>query len=300
MLHVTQEDLTNFEPKHPFFVGIDSDGCVFDSMELKHKECFCPQFINHFDLQAVSKYAREVWDFVNLYSKTRGLNRFLAVVRALDLISERKEVLDRNVHPVKLASLKDWIDRETKLGNPALEKEAEKTSNPELKQAFNWSTDVNDTVKKIVRNVPPFPLVQQSLQKLQGSADVIVVSQTPTEALEREWKENTIDQYVQLICGQEQGTKTEHIGLTAADKYETDHVLMIGDAPGDLKAAKTNNALFFPINPGAEEASWECFYGEAIDKFINGSFAGAYEANLIEKFESCLPENPLWLVSKKI
>jgi hypothetical protein len=33
-------------------------------------------FIKHFHLQAESKYAREVWDFVNLYSKTRGANRF--------------------------------------------------------------------------------------------------------------------------------------------------------------------------------------------------------------------------------
>ena len=29
-------------------------------------------FVKHHNLQAVSKYAREVWDFVNLYSKTRG------------------------------------------------------------------------------------------------------------------------------------------------------------------------------------------------------------------------------------
>ena len=78
--------LKDLKPAREFFIGIDSDGCVFDTMELKHKECFAPMFIKHFRLQTASKYAREVWDFVNLYSKSRGANRFPAVVRALNLL----------------------------------------------------------------------------------------------------------------------------------------------------------------------------------------------------------------------
>ena len=77
---MTPKDLlSKVEKRHDFFIGFDSDGCAFDSMELKHKECFCPCFIEHFHCQAISKYAREAWDFVNLYSKTRGCNRWLAV-----------------------------------------------------------------------------------------------------------------------------------------------------------------------------------------------------------------------------
>ena len=34
----------------PYLVCIDSDGCVFDTMEIKHKECFCPPYIKHFGL----------------------------------------------------------------------------------------------------------------------------------------------------------------------------------------------------------------------------------------------------------
>ena len=40
---VAAKPLADMQPHHPFFVGIDSDGCAFDSMEIKHKECFCPQ-----------------------------------------------------------------------------------------------------------------------------------------------------------------------------------------------------------------------------------------------------------------
>ena len=52
---------------------------------------------------------------------------------------------------------------------------------------------------------------------------------------------------------------------------------MIGDAPGDYQAAGREQALFFPINPGAEEASWRRFYEEGIDRFFAGTFAGDYQ-----------------------
>ena len=277
-----------------FFIGIDSDGCAFDSMEIKHKECFCPAFVKHFDLQAVSKYAREVWEFVNLYSKSRGCNRFLAVPRALDLLSKRKETKARGVSVPTLRGLHEWIERETKLGNPALIAEVKKNPDEDLKRCMDWSLEVNERIADLVKNIPPFPLVRESLQKIQDKADVIVVSQTPLEALAREWKEQDIDQYVRLIAGQELGTKSEHIDFAASGKYDTAKMLMIGDAPGDLKAAKDNNALFFPVNPGDEEGSWELFYNEAVDKFFDGSYAGEYEAKLIEKFNQYLPERATW------
>jgi phosphoglycolate phosphatase-like HAD superfamily hydrolase len=105
---------------------------------------------------------------------------------------------------------------------------------------------------------------------------VIVVSQTPLEALEREWEEHDIDQYVAAIAGQEMGTKSQHIKYAATGHYANDHILMIGDAPGDLKAARDNNAFFFPINPGHEEASWELFYKEGFQRFIEDTYGGDY------------------------
>ncbi len=76
------------------------------------------------------------------------------------------------------------------------------------------------------------------MEKMKGKADVLVVSATPQEALEREWAEQDIAKYVAAICGQEIGTKKEslekarHIG-----GYGEHRMLMIGDAPGDHKAA---------------------------------------------------------------
>ena len=290
----TVEALKGFEPTKQFFVGIDSDGCAFDSMEIKHKECFCPAFIKHFDMQAASKYAREGWEFINLYSKSRGCNRFNAITQVLDVLAARAEVQARKVVPPKLPGLQSWKERETKLGNPALEAELARNPDEDLKRAYAWSLEVNERIADTVKNVPPFPGVRESLQKIQASADAIVVSQTPSEALIREWDENDITSYVRFIAGQELGTKSEHIAFAAKGKYEPEKMLMIGDAPGDLKAARDNDALFFPVNPGHEEASWDRFLNEALDRFLGGTYAGAYETELIRDFDKYLPEAPPW------
>src|SRR5271163_1567206 len=188
------EVLREFKPARPFFIGIDSDGCVFDSMEIKHKECFTPMFIKHFHLQAVSKYARETWDFVNLYSKTRGANRFPALSRALNLLRTRPHVIARNVTVPDTKALDEWLARETKLGNATLAAEV-KNGNQALAQVKAWSDAVNACVEDIVHGVPPFPLVRESLEKMRQRADTMVISQTPTPALEREWAEHGIEKY---------------------------------------------------------------------------------------------------------
>jgi phosphoglycolate phosphatase-like HAD superfamily hydrolase len=285
--------LRDFKPSREFFVGIDSDGCIFDSMEIKHKECFTPMFIKHFELQAVSKYAREVWEFVNLYSKTRGANRFPALSRALNLLRRRPQVIARNVHVPDTRAVDEWISRETKLGNATLAAEV-RNGNQGLEQVKRWSDAVNAAIEDIVKGVPPFPLVQECLEKIRGKANAMCISQTPADALKREWAEHRIDPFVEMIAGQEMGTKTEHLKFAAAGKYASDKILMIGDAPGDYKAARGNGALFYPIIPGQEEASWKRLHEESLDRFFAGSYAGGYEASLVKEFDASLPENPSW------
>ena len=286
--------LEDLKPVKEFFIGIDSDGCVFDTMEIKQKECFCPNLINYFELQKISKYARETWEFVNLYSKTRGANRFKTLIKTFELLPQRPEVQARNAEFTDLSPVIQWVEKETKLGNPALEKYAAEANDPVIDLTLRWSKEVNKTVSNIVRNIPPFPFVKESLEKLKDKADAMVISQTPVEALEREWKEHDIEGYVRLIAGQEYGTKTEHLKYAAKNKYPDGKILMIGDAPGDFQAAKSNGVLFYPINPGHEDESWERFYKEALDKFFNGEYSGEYEDKLIKQFESYLPENPPW------
>lgn len=289
-----QSILQNLQPTKEFFIGIDSDGCAFDTMEIKQKECFCPNFIKYYELQKISKYARETWEFVNLYSKNRGVNRFLALTEAFRLLSERHEVIARGMQPPDMTEVIEWTKKETMLGNPGLKKYLETNNHPMLKLTYEWSLKVNKDIHELVYGMPPFPFVRESLQKMNEKADALVVSQTPVEALEREWKENDLDRYVRLIAGQEYGTKTEHLALAAKGKYPDDKILMIGDAPGDQKAARSNGVLFFPINPGHEEDSWERFFSEGLSKFFSGGYKGSYEDTLIKEFEKYLPGEPSW------
>ena len=288
------QKLRNLQPEKEYLIGFDSDGSVFDSMEIKQQECFCPAFINVYNLQSVAKIAREVWGFVNLYSKTRGINRFQAVLRATELLRNRKELTVRGVLCPDTDGLRAWTERETKLSEASLSLEVQKKSHPHLQQALNWSREVSIAIKKIVRNVPPYPMVPEILSKAAGKADLMVVSQTPSADLEREWVENDIAKYVRLIAGQERGTKSEQLGLASAGKYDKNKILMIGDAPGDLAAARANGALFYPIIPGAEERSWERFLGEGLTRFFTGEFSGDFSNNLLTDFDAALPENAPW------
>ena len=279
-------------PQHGFLIAIDSDGCVFDTMELKHKECFIPEFIRHYELQAVSKYARECWEFTNLYSKTRGANRFSTLIESLRLLSQRPEVISRHVSIELPQPVVAWLAAETKLSNPSLEARVASTGDPELIRALEWSKGVNKAIAAMVRGVPPFPYVREVLRKVHGVADLIVCSATPREALKAEWREHELDLYVVEICGQEVGTKSEV--LTVSNKYDPQKTLMVGDAPGDHSAARANNCLFFPIVPGEEEKSWKRLHDEGVDRFLSGQFAGEYQQRLLDAFETSLPETPMW------
>ena len=286
--------LEELEPVKNFFIGIDSDGCTFDTMEIKHKKCFCPVLIDQFDLHPISEYVRETWEFVNLYSRFRGTNRFSGFVHTFDLLAERKEYIVSKVKLPELKRIRNWVSSESRLGNPSLKKVAEESNNTELAMLYEWSFKVNESISKIVRNVPPFPYVKKSLEKINKYADAIVISSANQESLNREWSENDIDQYVRFIAGQEIGNKNNCFKQASAGKYSPGKMLMIGDAPGDLRAARANNALFFPIVPGKEADSWEYLYTLGLDRFLEGTYSGQFEEKLITDFFDHLPEQPPW------
>ncbi|MEJ2704395.1 MAG: HAD hydrolase-like protein [Sedimentisphaerales bacterium] len=292
--------LKEFQPRHKFFVGIDSDGSVFDTMGIKQRECFCPWLIAYFGLQPVAQAARECKEFADLFSRTRGANRHKTNNRILaELLPRHPMTRARNFQVPQYPHYFAWVDDPTSLlSNDGLKQAIGEATDPqakrELELALVWSERVNWAIEEIVKGMPPFPYVRETLEKVRPLTDVVVVSGTPNEALAREWQEHDIARYVDVIAGQEMGTKAQHLEYATKGKYKRNRVLMIGDAPGDMEAAKTNEALFYPINPGDEVESWKRFHDEAFVKFINGEYAGRYEDKLIAEFDSYLPELPAW------
>lgn len=291
--------LIDFRPRHAFFVGIDSDGCAFDAMELKQKECFTPSTIRVWGLQPISKYARETAEWVNLYSKWRGANRWPALVKVFELLAQRPEVSARGVQLPEGKAIREFLAS----GYPPSEAGLKAYigsghGDEELWRGLEWTRAIDAAVAATVRNVPPFPLVRESLQRLHDRADLMVISTTASDALQREWGEHGLAQYMAVMAGQDMGTKRQHLEYAARGKYAEGHVLMIGDAPGDRDAAHAAGALFYPINPGAEELSWQRFHAEASERFLDGTYAGAYEAALIAEFEQLLSDTPPWATGR--
>ena len=292
----TKEYLAGFAPRHAAFVGIDSDGCVFPTMELKQQACFHPEIIRRWGLEPIGALVRETAEFVSLRSRWRGSNRFPALVRTFDLLRDRPEVVRSGAAVPRLDALRRYVASGRALSNAALEAEAGRTGDPELAAVLAWSRAVNACIERTVRNVPPYAWARRSIERMSPQADLLVVSQTPEEALVREWREHGLDRHVFAIAGQELGTKGEHLALAAGGKYPAGRSLVIGDAPGDRQAALAVDALFYPIDPGGEEESWRAFCETDFDRFLAGAYAGECQARLVARFEALLPEHPPWRI----
>jgi hypothetical protein len=281
-----------------YFIGIDSDGTVFNSMELKHKDCFIGSLIRIFDLAPIAHEIHVVWNYVNIFSNNRGTNRFKALLLTFNYLREMNVVKASNIKIPNLKILKKWIDNTEQLSNDSLLKfSMELTSYErfELESVIEWSEDVNRMVEITAINLPPMEGALEAMDLLKDNVDLVVISNTPLETLKREWSENNINNNILYIGGQETGTKTQMLKAVAENKYEPNKVLIIGDAPGDLKAAGNINALFFPIIPSQEEMSWVEFNKVGYGHFINNSYEGEYQNNQIQKFQSILNLAPPWV-----
>lgn len=180
-----QRSLIELLPEHECFIGIDSDGCVFDSMEIKQKEFFIPNALNYFNLHQISDLLRKTWEFVNLYSVHRGGNRFISLIKVFELLNADINIKKSGVQLPDLSALKTWVETETKLGNESLRKFFNKNSDPSLEKILLWSEAVNKDINEKIGSIPPFPIAQKAIQKIADMADIVIVSQTPFEAIER-------------------------------------------------------------------------------------------------------------------
>ena len=296
MHFTTLVDLKNHEPKHKFFVGLDSDGTVFDSMEVKHKDCYAGSLIRVFGLAAITHEIHEVWNFVNIYSNTRGTNRFKALILTFDYLRAFERIHSLKIELPNLKSLRKWVETSTSLSNDSLKQlimEIPEKERKEIEGVLEWSEEVNRVVGATVFNLPPMEGALKAMDLLKDRVDLMVISNTPLDALQRDWQENNIVSNILYIGGQETGNKTEM--LTAlSTKYPSGNILIIGDSPGDLKAAKNAQTLFFPVLPMKEEKSWKLFLNEGIERFFNHQFKGKFEDKCITDFHNVLQTEPSW------
>jgi phosphoglycolate phosphatase-like HAD superfamily hydrolase len=293
MKDFNKDDLINFLPKFETFVGIDSDGCVFDTMEIKQKDFFHPHIIRHWGLEAIEPQVRAAAEFVYLYSTYRGLNRFLGLCKTLELLREWPEASGRAAIPDP-ADLRVYCDSGLPLSNATIKAEAARTGSRLLAEAHTWSTALNEDIDCNMPDPPPFPGAEEALQQIHRNSDAIVISQTQAVALLKDWHRDDLAKYVSVIAGPELGSKVDHFTMAAVNRYPAQAILMIGDAPGDMTTAHTIGCRFYPINPGRETESWQRFIDEGYERFLNGRFSEDYQKQLIKEFKALLPSTPPW------
>ena len=124
--------------KRGYLICIDSDGCAMDTMDVKHQKCFGPLMVEEWELEDWADEILFYWNKVNLYSMTRGINRFKALATVLSWVNGRyKEIPD-------VESLARWTGEDDELSNDALRKQVSAEGSICLEKALHWSELVNE------------------------------------------------------------------------------------------------------------------------------------------------------------
>ena len=277
--------LDNFNKQKDFLICIDSDGCAIDTMDIKHIKCFGPCMVTEWNLEEWKEPILERWNEVNLYTLTRGINRFKGLAVALIEINEKYitiEGLDEFVR---------WTEETKELSNESLEVEIEKTNNICLKKALEWSKSVNKAIDLLSDDEKcPFEGVKEAIILAKKVADIAIVSSANEKAVLDEWNKHGLLENVDIVLTQNIGSKSYCINKLIAKGYSRNNVLMVGDALGDLKAAEENEALYYPIMVRKEKESWIRFSKEALERFTSNSYYGEYQEKVIAEFKENLSQ----------
>lgn len=271
--------LSELSKEKEFLVCADSDGCVMDVMDAKHEKCFAPCFIESFDLNHRCTEAYEAWLKINLFSKTRGINRFIACLLTLKAL---------NVEIEGLEIFEDFCNNSKELSNRAIEEYLKTNDNLCMRTVLQWSVDTNKEIKKLSDDGQPFEYAYEALKAASEVADVAAVSSANKTALDHEWERHSFTDFVFALLSQEEGSKAYCIKALLEKGYDKEKVIMIGDAPGDIKAAEDNGVWCYPIIVGKEAESWKKFKDEVLPAFTKGNLTKEVQDGWIKEYYSAL------------
>lgn len=274
--------LTDFVKKREFLVCMDSDGCVMDTVRIKHCTVFCPELIRVFSLDEYADMITSAWKEINITGITRGIPRFESVVQIFDRLK------NRGVDVPGSEDIAAWVRTASELSTASLQQEMLRTGSLALRKLQEWNNACNRRIQALEPTFEPFPGVETSLRQLHAVADVAVVSAANESAIESEWNRYGLSRHADVIFGQEVGSKANSIAVMLACGYESRKVMMVGDAMGDAQAAAANGVAFVPILPGREAESWRRLQEEALPKLLHGTFNPAYQNELLAALRSAL------------
>ncbi len=272
----------SFVKTKDFLVCVDSDGCAMDTMDIKHFRCFGPCMVDEWHLDAWRAPILDRWNELNLYQMTRGINRFKGLAMALAEIHQQYTPI------AGLDALEHWVETTKALSNDALteaiEQSNDETTRAVLTKALHWSQAVNASINTLPESEKkPFVGAKEGLAAAAKVANVAIVSSANRDAVMDEWQANGLLEHVDIVLAQDCGSKAHCIAKLLEQGYAPDHVLMVGDAPGDRDAAAKNGVYFYPIQVRKEQESWDALESSALIPLTNGTY-GEWEPKHIAAF----------------
>lgn len=271
--------LDTYTKKHDYLICVDSDGCAMDTMDIKHLRCFGPCMVEEWGLGQWAEPVLSRWNDINLYTMTRGINRFKGLAMALREINEQYTQIDG------VDELEHWVESAPALSNDGIEATISNGGGDVLRKALRWSKSVNEQINTLPFDLKkPFDGVLEGLKYAHDRADIAIVSSANIQAVEEEWALYGLLDHVDILLTQDIGSKAFCIAELLKKGYANDNVLMTGDAPGDLDAARFNGVFYYPVLVRHEKESWTEFQESAVDRLINGSYGGAYQQEMIDEF----------------
>ena len=262
----------SFVRKHDYLVCVDSDGCVMDTMNCKHFNCFGPCMVDEWDLHEWKDDILARWNEVNLFSMTRGINRFKALAVCL-------EEIDKKYKPITgIAALVHWAETAPALSNDGVAKAAAEAADPDaklvLEKALSWSKAVNAAIVELPEELKvPYEGAKEGLAAAHQFADVAMVSSANRDAVEEEWGKFGLLEHTDIVLAQDIGSKAACIAEMLKFGYDLNKVVMVGDAPGDCDAAEKNNVHYYPILVNHEKESWDEAIANGFAQLQSGNYA---------------------------
>lgn len=275
--------MLDFTKKKDYLICIDSDGTVMDTMTVKHEKCFGPALLEALDIQEHKEEILNRWLEINLYEKTRGINRFQGFYDICLFMEEK--------YGMRFDGLKDfqtWVTSTKEFSVSSIQKYMEQAKDISLfEKALEWSKLVNEKIVGLPES-KPFDGVKDVLEYAMMFADLIGVSSANREAVREEWTRLDLMKCFAFVGCQDVGNKASIISKAMEKGYSKNNTIMLGDAIGDYDAAKKNGIWFFPIIPRREVQSWEKFEKEGLVSLLSGKFDDDYQKKLLEEFHSAL------------
>lgn len=255
-------NLQDYRKEKDYLIAIDSDGCVFDNMTVKHQQYFFPLILDVFNIKDENGDYKKLWEKINLEYPSRGVNRFIGLG---EFFKQAQTDLDITLY-------QEWLNNTAALKNELLETALEKTDDAMMKKALEWSKAVNSKIENELGIIEPFEHAVEAIKNCVDMADIVVVSSANHDAVIKEWEAANLLSHVKLVASQDVATKKTCLEKLKEAGYDEHKIIMIGDAIGDYYAAKSVGAHYYQITYQREANCWKAFNDIYRDEFYKNNY----------------------------